>query len=112
VVVVSADHSPCSDFITYGHVLGKRLRRVVIDKCHLTFTASDYREKLRSLYHLRALGAPTVLLTATLPPTRVHELLDAVSVQNPTVVRCSTVRPNIPIHVAALPRPGPAQGGV
>jgi superfamily II DNA or RNA helicase len=103
VVVVSADHSVCSDFLTYGHVLGKRLRRVVIDECHLTFTASEYRPKLRSLYHLRALGAPTVLLTATLPPTRVHELLDALSVQNPMIIRCSTVRPNIRYMVQRCP---------
>jgi superfamily II DNA or RNA helicase len=103
VVIVSADHCGLSGFITYGHVLGKRLRRVVIDECHLTFTASDYRKKLRSVYHLRALGAPTVLLTATLPPTRVHELLDAVSVQNPMVIRCSTVRPNIRYMVQRCP---------
>lgn len=45
VVVVSADHSVCSDFTTYGFMLGNRklLRRVVIDECHLTYTASDYR---------------------------------------------------------------------
>lgn len=103
VVIVSADHCGLSDFITYGHVLGKRLRRVVIDECHLTFTASDYRKKLRSVYHLRVLGTPTVLLTATLPPTRVHELLDAVSVQNPMVIRCSTVRPNIRYMVQRCP---------
>ena len=103
VVIVSADHCGLSDFITYGHVLGKRVRRVVIDECHLTFTASDYRKKLRSVHHLRALGVPTVLLTATLPPTRVHELLDAVSVQNPMVIRCSTVRPNIRYMVQRCP---------
>lgn len=103
LVVVSADHSVCSDFITYGHTLGRRLRRVVIDEGHLTFTASDYRRKLRSLYHLRVLGAPTVVLTATLPPSRMQELVEAMSIQNPMVIRCSTVRPNIRYMVQRCP---------
>jgi hypothetical protein len=103
LVVVSADHSVGSDFITYGHTLGKRLRRVVIDEGHLTFTASDYRRKLRSLYHLRALGAPTVVLTATLPPSRMQELVEAMSIQNPMVIRCSTVQPNIRYIVQRCP---------
>jgi superfamily II DNA or RNA helicase len=103
LVVVSADHSVGSGFITYGHMLGKRLRRIVIDEGHLTFTASDYRRKLRSLYHLRALGAPTVVLTATLPPSRMQELVEAMSIQNPMVIRCSTVRPNIRYMVQRCP---------
>ena len=92
-----------SDFITYGYTLGKRLRQVVIDEGHLTFTASDYRRKLRSLYHLQALGAPMVVLTATLPPSRMQELVEAMSIQNPIVIWCSTVRPNIRYMVQHCP---------
>jgi superfamily II DNA helicase RecQ len=103
LVVVSADHSVGSGFITYRYMLGKRLRRIVIDEGYLTFTASDYRQKLRSLYHLRALGAPTVVLTATLPPSRMQELVEAISIQNPIVIRCSTVRPNICYMVQRCP---------
>ena len=86
-----------------GTCSASRLRRVVIDEGHLTFTASDYRRKLRSLYHLRVLGRPTVVLTATLPPSRMHELVDALSIQNPIVIRCSTVRPNIRYMVQRCP---------
>ena len=103
LVVVSADHCGGSDFITYGHMLGRKLRRVVIDEGHLSFTASDYRQKLRTLYHLRVLGRPTVVLTATLPPSRMHELVEALSIQNPIVIRCSTVRPNIRYMVQRCP---------
>lgn len=103
LVVVSADHCGGSDFITYGHMLGRKLRRVVIDEGHLSFTASDYRQKLRTLYHLRVLGRPTVVLTATLPPSRMHELVEALSIQNPMVIRCSTVRPNIRYMVQRCP---------
>jgi superfamily II DNA helicase RecQ len=44
-----------------------------------------------------------VLLTATLPPTRVCELVDAMSIQNPIIIRCSTVRPNIRYMVQRCP---------
>jgi superfamily II DNA or RNA helicase len=105
LVIVSADHSVCSDFTTYAFMLGNRklLRRVVLDECHLTFTASDYRQKLSHLHHLRVLGVPMVLLTATLPPTRVYELVDAMSIQNPIIIRRSTVRPNIRYMVQRCP---------
>jgi superfamily II DNA helicase RecQ len=103
LVVVSADYSVGSGFIMYGHMLGKRLQQVVIDKGHLTFTASDYRQKLRSLYYLQALGTPTVVLTAILPPSRIQELVEAMSIQNPIVIRYSTVRPNIRYLVQRCP---------
>jgi superfamily II DNA helicase RecQ len=72
VVVVSADRAATTGFITYGSMLRKRklLRRVVLDECHLSFTASDYRPKLRQLGHLQVLRCPMILLTATLPPIR------------------------------------------
>jgi hypothetical protein len=44
---------------------------VVINECHLTFTAADeYRRKLRGLVLLRNLGCLFVFLTGTLPPLR------------------------------------------
>jgi superfamily II DNA helicase RecQ len=103
LVVVSADHCVCSDFITYGYMLGSRVQRVVVDEGHLTFTASDYWQKLRSLYHLRVLGRPTVVLTATLPLSRIHELVNSLSIQNLIVIQHSTVRPNIRYMVQRCP---------
>jgi superfamily II DNA helicase RecQ len=95
IIVVSAGHSVSTGFLTYASMVQKRLRRVIIDECHLAFTASDYRRKLSYLHHLLVLGKPMVLLTATLPPTRVHELMEAMEIQNPIIIRRSTVPPNI-----------------
>ncbi len=76
VVVVSADRAATTGFITYGSMLRKRklLQRVIFNKCYLTFTASDYRPKLRQLGHLQVLRCPMILLTAILPPIRLDEL--------------------------------------
>ena len=71
VVLVSAKAASSNDFLQWAadlHVRGQ-LDRVVIDECHLTFTAADeYRRKLRGLVLLRNLGCPFVFLTGTLPP--------------------------------------------
>jgi superfamily II DNA helicase RecQ len=99
VVVVSADQAASEQFITYALKLAdpdrKLLRRVVINKCHLTYTASHYRTKLNHLNHLRILNCPMILLTATLPPASVTELIDAMRISNPVIIRACTARLNI-----------------
>ncbi|KAJ9633673.1 hypothetical protein H2199_009285 [Coniosporium tulheliwenetii] len=97
VVVVSADIAASWGFLNYASLLGRQglLRRVVIDECHLTFTASDWRPKLAQLRHLRVLACPIVLLTATLPPVLEEELSESMLVRCATYIRASTVRPNI-----------------
>jgi superfamily II DNA/RNA helicase len=106
VVVVSADVASSSEFMTYMRSLAERgrLRRIVIDECHLTLTASDWRPKLAQLRVLRALGCQMVLLTATLPPVLEANLSEAMLVRNATYVRASTVRPNIRYTVSPCPR--------
>lgn len=105
VVVVSADRAASTDFITYGSMLRKRklLRRVVVDECHLSFTASDYRPKLRQLGHLQVLRCPMILLTATLPPIRLDELREVMHISDFRLIRMSTVRPNIRYMVRRCP---------
>ena len=97
VVVVSADVAVSSGFITYASMLKTRklLRRIVLDECHLTYTASDYRVRLDSLQHLHVLRCPMILLSATLPPARMGELKDAMILRDFRVVRMKTARPNI-----------------
>jgi hypothetical protein len=73
----------------------KLLRRVVLDECHLSFTASDYRPKLQQLGHLQVLRCPMILLTTTLPPVRVDELREAMHISDFRLIRISTVRANI-----------------
>jgi superfamily II DNA helicase RecQ len=69
VVVVSANQAVSTGFITYASMLRKRklLHQIVLDKCYLIFTASNYRPKLKQLGHLQVLQCLMILLTATLP---------------------------------------------
>jgi superfamily II DNA helicase RecQ len=99
VVVVSADVAGSitgSNFLGYARMLRMKglLRRVVIDECHLVFTARHWRENLLSMKNLRLLGCPMVLLTATLPPLREQELESSMLLRHTTYIRASTVRPN------------------
>jgi superfamily II DNA helicase RecQ len=68
---------------------------VVIDECHLTFTASNYRPKLTQLKKLRVLQCPMVLLAATLPPVLEDELGESMLVGCARYIRAITIRPNI-----------------
>jgi hypothetical protein len=97
VVVVSADIAAGWRFLSYATRLQGQglLRRVVIDECHLTFTASDYRPKLAQLKQLRVLRCPMILLTATLPPVLENELSETMLVRCARYIRAITVRPNI-----------------
>jgi superfamily II DNA helicase RecQ len=105
VVVVSADRAASTGFITYASMLRKKklLRRVVLNECHLTFTASDYRPKLKQLGHLQVLRCPMILLTATLPPIRLDELREVMHISDFRLIRMSTARPNIRYMVRRCP---------
>jgi len=105
IIVVSADQAASTDFITYGSMLRKRrlLRRVVLDKCHLSFTASNYQLKLQQLGHLQVLRCPMILLTATLPPSRLDDLREVMHISDFRLIRMSTVRPNIRYTIRRCP---------
>ncbi|CAE7173591.1 RecQ family helicase [Pyrenophora teres f. teres] len=100
VVVVSADVA--GDITSNGNFLGyawlmkdKGLQqRVVVDECHLLFTARHWRDNLLKVKNLRLLGCLIVLLTATLPPVQEGELEASMLVRNATYIRASTTRPN------------------
>jgi superfamily II DNA helicase RecQ len=110
VVVVSADLAgditSNGNFVAYAGLLLQKglLRRVVVDECHLIFTSSDWRPKLALLKNLRLLGCPVVLLTATLPPVREHELESSMLVHNATYIRASTVRPRTRYFISWVQR--------
>ncbi|KAF3029165.1 hypothetical protein E8E12_000446 [Didymella heteroderae] len=105
IVLVSADFAGRWNFLTYASLLDQKglLRRVVIDECHLTYTASHYRARLAQLKNLRFLSCPIVLLTATQPPMLEHELAEAMLVRGAQYIRASTVRPNIRYLVHTVP---------
>ncbi|KAK4986088.1 hypothetical protein LTR66_007979 [Elasticomyces elasticus] len=89
VVIVSADFAGSWGFLTYASLLDQKglLRRVVVDECYLTYTASDYRPKLVQLKNLRTLSCQMVLLTATQPPMLENELEESVLVRGARHIR-------------------------
>jgi hypothetical protein len=97
VVVISAEAASGDDFLQWAadlRVQG-RLDRVVIDECHLTFTAAyDYRKKLRGLVRLRSLGCPFVFLTGTLPPLSQRDFEGAMHLQEARYIRAPSHRTN------------------
>jgi hypothetical protein len=76
------------------------LRRVVVDKCYLIITLSDWRLKLALLKNLRLLLCPIVLLTATLPPVREGKLATSMLLPCATYIRASTIQPNTRYYVS------------
>ncbi|KEF50790.1 uncharacterized protein A1O9_13158 [Exophiala aquamarina CBS 119918] len=95
IVVVSADIAVQDSFMTYGRTLVEAglLRRIFIDEGHCTFTDSHWRKNLSRVRHVRGLGCPTYILTATLPPRRVSELEDSLDIRYTRIIRASTIRP-------------------
>lgn len=99
---MSAEAASSDDFLQWAaekRVQGE-LERVVLDECHLTFTAADeYRRKLRALVLLRNLDCPFVFLTGTLPPLCQREFEEAMQLQNPLYIRASSHRVNVKYSV-------------
>jgi superfamily II DNA helicase RecQ len=98
LVIVSAEAAYTQSFLEYAHTLvsRQRLDRIVIDKCHLTIIASDYRPCMSQLgWHVRQIRTQSVWLTATLPPVMQEEFIEYNKLVRPQVIRKSTNRPNI-----------------
>ncbi|GAB7357794.1 hypothetical protein MBLNU459_g0611t1, partial [Dothideomycetes sp. NU459] len=94
LVFVSADFVSNGGFLSYGTLLRSKgvLRRVFVDECHLTFTASDWRAKLAHVRVVRGFGCPVILLTATLPCLLEFELEEAMAAQMARYIRAVTTR--------------------
>jgi len=68
LIVVSADRAVEGGFLHFakGLELHGELSHVFFDECHVAFTDTSYRQRLRELYQLRYLDCPFICLTATL----------------------------------------------
>jgi superfamily II DNA helicase RecQ len=105
VVIISAEAASSDDFLQWAADLrvSGRLDRVVIDECHLTFTAAhDYRKKLHGLVRLRSLGCPFVFLTGTLPPLSQRDFEEAMHLQEVRYIRASSHKTNTKYSVARV----------
>ncbi|EXK24254.1 hypothetical protein FOMG_19006 [Fusarium oxysporum f. sp. melonis 26406] len=98
IVLISAEAACTERFLEYANQLCDRqcLDRIVIDECHLTITAGNYRRSMSQLaWHVRRVRTQTVWLTATLPPVYQELFLEHNKLVRPHIVRESTNRPNI-----------------
>lgn len=57
LIFISADKILGSGFLSYAELLREKglLRRIFVDECHLTFTASDWRPRLVAVRSVRGL---------------------------------------------------------
>jgi superfamily II DNA helicase RecQ len=97
LVLVSAEAASSKDFMKYARrlVREQKLDRIVVDECHLTVTAAEYRPSMTELTAIRSLRTQFVYLTATLPPCIRAEFEERNYLHRPTVIRASSNRPNI-----------------
>lgn len=80
------------------------IMRIVIDESHLILTASNYRPSLSRAYSIRkAVSAQVILLSGTIPPSSIPDLIHACELDRPLVLRTSSNHPN---HIYHLERIG------
>lgn len=101
LVITSAEAACSTEFQSYAQSLvsQNRLDRIVIDECHMTLTASDYRQSMLELGALRMLATRFVYLTATLPPSMYSNFVQQNHLFEPRLVRSQVNRPNIAYSV-------------
>ena len=101
LIVVSADRAVQGEFLHYakGLELEGQLAHVFFDECHVAFTDTSYRERLRELWTLRYLDCPFTGLTATLIVELEHVLKERLCIDNAEIFRRSTARRTIRYQV-------------
>jgi superfamily II DNA helicase RecQ len=102
LVLVSTEAACTKAFLTYAQrlVTAQALDRIVIDECHLTITAADYRESMVNVALIRQVRTQFVYLTATLPPSMQPAFERQNYLHQPKVIRESSNRPNLFYMVA------------
>lgn len=97
LILVSAEAVSSKDFMKYARrlVAEQKLDRIVVDECHLTVVAAEYRPSIIELTAIRSLRTQFVYLTATLPPSMRAEFEERNYLYHPTVIRAPSNRPNI-----------------
>ena len=71
-----------------------KLRRVVVDECHVLFQ-DTYRKDVKLFREKMILPVPFLFLTATLAPKDEWLFKETLLLSNPTILRSPTVRPNL-----------------
>ncbi|KAI7228335.1 hypothetical protein KC365_g8524, partial [Hortaea werneckii] len=97
LVIVSVEAAGSKDFCKYARMLisQQKLDRIVVDKCHLTVTAVEYRPSMVDLTAIRVLRTQFVYLTATLPPAMQAEFEERNHLLRPRTIRAPSNRSNL-----------------
>lgn len=95
------DHAVDSKFLHYakGLELAGQLAHVFFDECHVAFTDTSYRERLRQLWTLRYLDCPFTALTATLLVKLESVLKERLAIPNAKIFWRSSARQTIRYQV-------------
>jgi superfamily II DNA helicase RecQ len=73
----------------------QKLDRIMVNECHLTVVAAEYRPSIIELTAIRSLRTQFVYLTATLPLSIQAEFEERNYLYYPIVIRVPSNRPNI-----------------
>ena len=114
LIVVSADRAVHGEFLHYakGLELQGQLAHVFFDECHVAFTDTSYRERLRELWTLRYLDCPFTGLTATLMVELEDVLKERLCIDNAEIFRRSTARRTIRYQVRDSKNEPPSEGAI
>ncbi|KAI7204722.1 hypothetical protein KC365_g17890 [Hortaea werneckii] len=97
LVIVSVEAAGIKDFCKYARVLisQQKLDCIVVDGCHLTVTAVEYRLSMVDLTAIRVLRTQFIYLTATLPLSMQVEFEEQNHLLRPRTIRAPSNRPNL-----------------
>jgi hypothetical protein len=79
------------------------LARIYIDEAHHVLCSNVFRPVFTLLYQLRSYSVPLILLSATMPPGHVQDLMVSLSISSLKVIRRPSWRPELYIAVTRLP---------
>ncbi len=114
LIIISADQAVTGPFLHYakGLELSQQLAHVFFDECHVAFTDTSYRQRLRQLWQLRYLDSPFTCLTATLPVQLERVLRANLLLEQAQLFRWSTMRKTIRYQVIDSLDLSPSQAGL
>ena len=98
LVMVSADKSQTPNWRSALADLARRkqIARIVVDEAHIPLVAKSYRKTLEHFYNIRSEPVQLVLLTATLPPAFMPQLIKTYHLLTDAVIyRQGTNRPEL-----------------
>jgi superfamily II DNA or RNA helicase len=79
------------------------LTRIYVDEVHHVLCSKVFRPVFSLLYRLRSYKVPIIMLSATMPPAYVQELMSSLSISQLKVIRTPSWRPDLYMTLTHLP---------